>query len=266
MLAVALALAASGCSRFSKTEGSPLRPAAKVDGTVVSQQAVALAVPDKDERRRQAGLDAFVSEQVLANAALRSKLDNEADVAAALESARRQILARAYVAKVGSGMPRTASADIRQYYEQHPDLFARRRIYRMQEITIPGPTDRVDEIVARFAKLNTFNDRAAWLKQNNIPFTIGLTVKAAEDIPADLLANLAQMKDGTAFNMPGDKRLTTVQITGIEDKPLSLAEAQDTIDRYLSNQRLGATITREADRLRGAAKVEYFAPYGAKAL
>ena len=65
-------------------------------------------------------------------------------------------------------------------------------------------------------------------------------------------------------NVPGDKGITTVQVAGVESKPLTLPQAQAYIERFLANQRIGTLINQETERLRGSAKIEYIAPYAAK--
>jgi EpsD family peptidyl-prolyl cis-trans isomerase len=260
-----LAIVSAGCARQDADGARAIKPAATVDGIAISQQSVMAAVPVDDDKRRKAQLDTFVAEQVLANAAVRDKLDADVAVVSALETARRQVLARAYIAKKGAALPKPTSDEIIAFYQQHPELFAQRRIFRLQEIAIAVPPERVADITARFHDLKTFNARAEWLKKTGIPFTIGVGVKAAEDIPADLLSTLTRLKDGDAFNMPSEKGLAVIQITGVESQPLTVTQAQPFIERFLRNQRLGEMINQESKRLRDSARIEYFPPYSAKA-
>lgn len=252
------AIACMGCSPTS------MPPAASVDGNVVSQQAVALALPDAKADKRQAQLDAFVSEQLLADAAVSEKLDGQDDIRAALEIARRTTLARAYVSKLRAAIPAPAAAAVQDFYDKHPALFSKRRIYRLQEIAIAAPAERVNDIKEAFRSQKTFNDRASWLKKEMIPFKVGVTVKPAEELPSELVADMLQMSDGTTFDLPSASGFTTVQITGIEEKPVTLAQAQAFIQTYLLNQQAGKVIEQETARLRKAATVQYFTPYAGK--
>jgi EpsD family peptidyl-prolyl cis-trans isomerase len=181
-----------------------------------------------------------------------------------MDSARRQILARAYIAKRGAGLAKPSADDVQIFFNQHPELFSARRIYRLQQILVTVAPERISEVTDHFHQLKTFNARADWLKKAGIPFTVAVAVKPAEDWPMDLLTILVKAKKGDTFNVPGDKGITTVQVTGIEEKPLTLPQAQAYIERYLANQRIGTLINQETERLRGSAKIEYFAPYAAK--
>ena len=44
-----------------------------------------------------------------------------------IEAARREIISRAYVEKIGEGAPKPTPAEVSAYYEKHPALFADRR-------------------------------------------------------------------------------------------------------------------------------------------
>ena len=238
--------------------------AAIVDGVAISRLAVESAVPAGDPKRRAAQLEAVVNEQLLASAALRAGLDKDASVAAAVGAdGRRQALAKAYLATKAEALGPIPSDDIKRYYAQHPELFAKRRIYRMQELVVTAPPDRVAEIISRLASLDTFQKRRDWLESNQLPFTVGVAVLAAEELPADMLVSISQLPAGSAFNVRSEQGFTAIQITGIEEKPLALAQAQAAIERSLTNQRLSKLAEREIQSLRRKAKIEYFAPYAA---
>jgi EpsD family peptidyl-prolyl cis-trans isomerase len=260
-----LAAALAAFCALGHAQTQTLQPAAKVDGIAISQQSVNQAVPEDNALRKKAQLATFVSEQLLANAAVREKLDADPAVTASMDTARRQILARAYIAKRGAAIAKPSAEEVRSFFNQHPELFSARRIYRLQQILATVAPERINEVTDQFHRLKTFNARADWLKKAGIPFTVAVAVKPAEDLPMDLLTLLTKAKKGDTFNVPGDQGITTVQVTGVESKPLTLPQAQAYIERFLANQRIGTLINQETERLRGSAKIEYFAPYAAKA-
>ena len=237
------------------------QPAATVDGVAISQSSVISAAPAGDLERQTARLDALIDEQLLVSAALRAGLENEASVVAAAEAGRRQALVRAYLEHKAVPLGPIRSEDIERYYAQHSELFARRRIYRMQEIVISVPPERVDEITASLASLTTFRQRREWLDAKQLPYRVGAVTMAAEELPADLLATVSQLAEGNVFNVRSEQGLTTVQIIGTEDRPLTLAQSRDDIERFLANQRLERLASEEAGRLRKMARIEYFAPF-----
>lgn len=261
LVVAALGAGITGCSGDG---GGKSTAAATVDGVAISQAVLLGALPSSDLAQRKAQLESVIAEQVLANAATKGKLEADAGVRSAMETARRQILARAYLAKQAAAQAKVTEEDIKAFYDQHPELFSERKVYRLQEIAITVAGNRIADISKKFEGMKTFGERAAWLTKNDIPFTTGVLVKGAEDWPADLLASLTKMKDGTAFDLPNTKGFSMLQLTGVEAQPVTLAQAQGQIARFIGNQRMGELVNRETKRLREAARVEYFAPYDAK--
>jgi EpsD family peptidyl-prolyl cis-trans isomerase len=263
-LVLLLALSVTGC----KNEGADntaagLKAAAVVDGVAISQQAVAAAAPDADADGRLRQLDLFVGQQVLANAAVSDKLDQDGKVQAALETAKRQILARAYVSKLAQALPKPTDAEIKDYFDKHPELFSKRRIYRLLELSIAVAPERVDVVTGKFKSLKTMEERTSWLKGADIPFSMGMSAKAAEEVPTELLAKLAKLKQGDELNLPAPKGLVVAHVLNAEEKPLTFEQSQSQIARFLSNTRVTEAIEKETQRLRGGAKTEYVAPYAA---
>jgi EpsD family peptidyl-prolyl cis-trans isomerase len=238
-----------------------LKPAAKVDGQPISQQAVAEAAPNADADGRFAQLDVFVRQQLLANAAVGEKLDRDPKVLVALETARRQVLARAYASKLAATVPKPSEDEVKSYFEKHPELFTRRRSYRLVEISTTVTKDRFDDIRDHFKSLKTLNERTSWLTKENIPFSVGVTEKLAEDLPPELLSILVKHKEGSEFDQPTVNGLTVVHVGSAEDRPILLAQARSNIERFLINSRAAEILEREAKRLGEAAKIEYIAPY-----
>src|SRR5262249_40178575 len=81
-------------------------------------------------------LDTLIDQELALQKASEQKVDRDPRVAQQIEAARREIIARAYMEKIGSGAPRPTPEEIHKYYEQHPALFKERRVYTLQEITI----------------------------------------------------------------------------------------------------------------------------------
>ncbi len=251
----------TACTNQDRAASNGIKAAAKVNGAVISQQAVATAAPEEDASGRLTQLEQFIEQQLLANAAEEGKLDNDAKVIVALETAKRQILARAYVAKLAASLPKPTDTEIGRYYDQHPELFAKRRSYRLMEMAITVTPDRIDEVTRNLKTQKTFNERTAWLKQTDIPFTIGMTVKSAEQLSPTVLAMFAKLKEGDDVNVPSPTGLTAIRIVSADNQPLLLAQSQANIARYLANTGLVEAIGKETKRLRADAKIEFVPPY-----
>ena len=69
-----------------------------------------------------------------------------------LEAARREILSRAYLEKVGEAASKPTADEVAKYYEASPALFKERRIYSLQEIAIEAKPEQIERLRAQLAK------------------------------------------------------------------------------------------------------------------
>ena len=88
-----------------------------------------------------------------------------------IEAARREIISRAYVEKIGEGAPKPTPAEVKAYYEEHPALFSQApRSTACRRSTIEAPPEQVEALKAALAAAKTFAVFVDYLKANNIKF------------------------------------------------------------------------------------------------
>lgn len=265
-----LSLAITGCVDQKKTstqkDTSPV--VAKVNGTPFTEQQVNATVQrianlDKS-RTREASIQvvrSLVDQEVLVQQAQKDKLDRDPKVMELLDAARRQVLAQAYMEKkLGPVTPPTA-AEVTAFYNRHPELFAQRKVYRLQEVAIKAPPSEHESIRAQLANSKSLNEFAAWLKTKNYPVSGTQEVKAAEQLPAPLLAKLKDMPDGRATVVPTPESLIILVLAGSQPQPVTEAQAKPAIERLVQAQKRQDAAKQELDRLKAAAKIEYFGAY-----
>jgi peptidyl-prolyl cis-trans isomerase C len=124
------ALCVAGCARHAQTKSQVV---AKVNDKEITisqlDQALDSMNPDTltPEVTRRA-IDSLVNEELLVQQALKNKLDRDPATVAALERARRQILAQAYAERMVYPRSPLALAEEEKYYQDHPGLFENRRV------------------------------------------------------------------------------------------------------------------------------------------
>jgi len=242
--------------------------AAKVNGTELTVNQVNFAlqrVPDlNQEQSKAASLQVvrnLVDQEVIAQKALSDKLDRDPNVVQALDAARRQILAEAYMSRKLGTLTEPSDAEVSAYYDKHPDLFAKRKIYRLQEIGITAPTEKHEAIRAQLAASKTLNDFAAWLKTENLPIKAGQGVKPAEQLPLELLPKLAQMPNGQAIVVNSPDGLLVIVLADSQMQPATLEQAKPAIARVLQTQARQKAAKAELATLKAAAKIEYMGEF-----
>jgi EpsD family peptidyl-prolyl cis-trans isomerase len=268
VLFAALIFALAGCGEKKGADAASGPVAAKVNGEVVNTQTVEAALakagvnnPAQAQDSANLVLNALLEQRLFVQQAKKAGLDKDPKVVQSLQAAERQVLAQAYLDKVTASAAKAGDAEVNEYYNKHPELFAERRIYRLQEIMISVSPENAGAVKARLGSGANLNELVQWLKSQNIPARGVQSVKSAEQLPLELAARLHPLKDGQAITLENPKQITILAITGSQSQPLSLEQAKPAIERFLQTMRKRELAKAEFDKVRAAAKIEYVAPY-----
>ncbi len=265
-LMVATALIA-GCGDEKDKAGEESKPtqvAAKVNGTelTVSQVNYALQrIPNLDKEQTKAAslqvIRNLVDQEVLAQKAQSEKLDRDPTVVQALDAARRQIMAEAYMSRKLGTPAEPTDAEVTDYFNKHPELFTKRKIYRLQEIAIKAPKDKLEAIGVQLRASKSLNEFVDWLKTEKYPAQASQVVKPAEQLPLPMVAKLSEMPDGQAMVVNTPQGMTVVVLADSQLQPVTLEQAKPAIARLLQNEARQKAAKAELDNLKAAAKIEY---------
>jgi EpsD family peptidyl-prolyl cis-trans isomerase len=263
-LVVALIAGCGDKKEGAAVENKPAEVAAKVNGTELTASQVNFAlqhIPNLDKDQSKAAslqvIRNLVDQEVLAQKAQSEKLDRDPTVVQALDAARRQILAEAYMSRKLGAPAEPTDAEVSDYFNKHPELFANRKIYRLQELAIKAPKDAQEAIRKQLADSKTLNDFAAWLKAQNYPVQTSQGVKSAEQLPQALLSKLAEMPDGQAMVVNTPDGLLVIVLADSQVQPVTLEQVKPAIVRLLQNEARQKAAKAELDALKAAAKIEY---------
>jgi EpsD family peptidyl-prolyl cis-trans isomerase len=259
-----LALTLVGCD---KKPAAASQVAAKVNSDEISVHQVNYALsklpnvtPEKAEQARRQILSQLVEQQLAVQQATENKLDRSPEVVAAMEATKREILTRAYYSQVLAGLPQPTADEIKKYYREHPELFAQRRVYSLQEIVIPADKAPLKELRA-MAGSKSLGDIAAWLKKKDVPFAGNSGIRAAEQVPLNVLALLHETADGKILVIETPPNVQVVRIAGSQSTPVDEATAEQPIRQYLSNLRARDAVAQHARLLQEKAKIEYLGEF-----
>ena len=257
----------SGCEKpATAVKGETV---ATVAGDKISETELNLAVSrlgELDETQTAEAksrlLQALIDQRLVAQAAEKAGLDKDPAVAIAMEQASRQVLAEAYAERSFKDVAEPTEAEIAAYYEQHPELFSQRRIYRIQELELQLEPSRMAEVEAKLKSAHSMGDFVNWLKEQDIEGKSAVAVKPAEQIPAPLLARLSQMKDGQVTILPGRPGHVLIQqLQESQLQPVTLEQAKSAIERAMLTQKRKDLMEADLKKLREAAKIDYASGY-----
>jgi EpsD family peptidyl-prolyl cis-trans isomerase len=223
----------------------------------VSQLRTALLTkgqPQPTADATQQAIDGLVNEQLLVDAALANDLDRDPAVVQATESARRQLLVRAYLERDVFPKEEVSATDQAAYYKSNPALFAHRRVYQIATFRIAGELS--PEVVKDLGSATDVETVTAALTTHHVPFDVQNLTRAAEQLPLEQLPRFASADvgdiviDGSAGRGPA-----LMLITGVQDAPLGFEMAQPIIQQYLLNVRNAEALDGHLKLARAAANI-----------
>jgi EpsD family peptidyl-prolyl cis-trans isomerase len=261
-LLASAAVMVAGCGE--KKDKAASQTAAKVNKDEITvhqinfvlQQQRGLKPEQADAASRQI-LERLVDQQLTLQKGEDQKIDRDPRVVQQLEAARREILSRAYLEKLGEAAPKPTPEEIKKYYDEKPALFRERRIYSIQEITVEARPDQVNELREQLAGAKNINEFVEYLKAKEFRFNGNQAVRAAEQLPLNSLDAFARMKDGQAMLVPGANGVQVIVLAGSRNQPVGEDQARPAIEAYLLNERKRKLVEDELKALRAAAKIEY---------
>ena len=268
VLAIALAFGLSACGNKEK---AATQVAAKVGSEeisvhqinqVLSRTNTAGATPQAVQAMGREVLEKLIDQQLAVEQATESKLHRSPEVVAQIEAARRDILARAYMQKIASALPKPNAEDVKKYYAEHPQLFSARRIFNVQEIVVPAAPGLAEQLRGFAAAGKPITEVAAWLKGKDIKFDGGSATRAAEQIPLERLAQIAALKDGQSIVIEAPQAITLLRVASSQSAPVAEAAALPRIEQFLTNQRATEAVAAKIKQLRAAAKISYMGEFG----
>ncbi len=255
----------AGCGEGKKPA---TQVAAKVDkdeitiGQVNNVFAKMQAVPGKTATQvKHEVLDNLIEQQLAMRQAISKKLDRDPAVMLAVEEAKRNILASAYMDKIRASVAKVTAEEASKYYAAHPELFAQRRIFNLRELDIAVQPGLVDSLRDQMAKGSTLEAIANGLKSKSIPFSGNASTHAAEETPFEILSKISVLKDGQMTLIEGKNALTILQVVATQSAPVDEKTATPSILQYLSNNKTKEEIVKELSSLKKVAKIEYFGEF-----
>jgi EpsD family peptidyl-prolyl cis-trans isomerase len=270
-IVVAAALAA-GCGDKSKPEGKASQAAARVNGDEITVHQINQLLerqpglkPEQAEPAGRQALESLIDQQLAVAKAEEQKLDRDPQVVQLLDSMRRSILARTYLERAaasGAGTP--SPEEVRKYYDTKPALFAQRKVYALQEFTVPATKEQTTEIIEKLKAVHTPGEYAEIIKAAGLKFQTNQVTQAAEGLPLAILDKLSQVNNGESLFVTGTDGFKAILVLASKAQPATFDQAKPAIEQFLTVERRREFAQKEIKNLRTAAKIEYIGKFADK--
>lgn len=260
-VAVMAALALSACG--GQKDKKPGQALASVNGEEITisqlneeMQRANIQVAQQEQASKQL-LAALVDRQLLQEEAVKDKIDRDPKVMQAVERAKALIIAQAYLQKKVGNIAKPTSAEVEQYYQQHPQFFTQRKQFDMRQLVL-ATKDLTPELSAAIDGAKSLDEVAAWLDNHKVKYGRAQLSRTSSDLPPELSNKLSSMPKGQLFIVKEGERSLLISLADVKDAPLALEAVVPQIEQALVAQRSKAASEAELSRLRAAAKIVYF--------
>ncbi|MBL8469454.1 EpsD family peptidyl-prolyl cis-trans isomerase [Methyloversatilis discipulorum] len=271
-LTVIAAAILTACGGEGGEKKTATQVAAKVNGGEVSvhqinqvMQRTNVANPEQAKAASRQVLERLIDQELLVQQAVEKKLDRDPKTLQAIEAARREVLARAYLEQVSGAAAKPTDSEIKDYYSQHPELFAERRIFNLRELAIAAGPDFTPKLEQFMSQPRNLQQIAEWLRSENVRFTANAVTKPAEQLPLEMVKRVHQIKDGQIGVLGTPNGILVIEVAASRSVPVDENAARPVIEQFLLNQRKGELAQSEVKKLRESGKIEYMGEFTAPA-
>ena len=201
-------------------------------------------------------LESLIDRQLILAEAERNKLDRTPEVMQAIERARVQIIAQAFLQGITSKTPRPTRAEVDSYYQEHPEYFSKRKEFDLKQLVISNKNFS-DELKSFLDTAKSLDEIAAWMDKYGVHYTRTQATRTSADLPAEAVSKLVEMPLGKLFMVgEGDNKVINV-MTAVKDSPVTATNAAPQIEQFLFNKKIKEAAAVEIAHLRSLAKIEY---------
>jgi EpsD family peptidyl-prolyl cis-trans isomerase len=268
-VALAATLLLAACTGHKK---DATQAAARVDGAEITVHQINYRLqrerglrPEQQDAASHKILEQLIDEQLIVEKAEKVKMDKEAGAQQAMDAARREVLARAYVEQAAQTVPVPNESAIHAYYDSNDALFSHRRVYTLQEYLAKVPEDKIPALRALVEGGKSPADVEAWFKAQGVQFRAQETTQPAERIPLNSLKTLATVPDGRGLVVTAGNQVHVTYVASSVQAPVEFDKAKPAIGQYLMIDSRRKVTEANMAALRTSAKIEYSAPYQALA-
>ena len=252
----------TACNKADKKNTT--QSVAKVNGVEITMHQVNLMIKnaqnvtaENEVAVRQQLLDELINQQIIVEKATKESLDRSPEVIMAIEAAKKEILATAYLQKLVANSADVSSTEIKKYYTEHPGLFSKRRVYDLQDLGMEDNPELLPIIKAEVANQKSLLEISDFLKVKGIKFSESSYTRPAEQIPLNVLPALQNLNVGDTTVLSDNNTIHVVHIVNAKEEPIDLEKATPFIKSFFVNTMGKEIIDKKLKQFRQEAKLEY---------
>jgi EpsD family peptidyl-prolyl cis-trans isomerase len=245
VLALTAGLALAGCHGKAPTG----QVAARVGNDEITVQELQAELggynaPDAKARKaaEQQALQNIIQRKLIAKAAAKAGIDKSP--AFAVQKARMEdmLLVQSWQKSLIDAVPEPGPEQVRQYISGHPELFANRKVYIVDQLRMQGTND--PKLLAELKPLNTLEDIAKLLQSKGIRFETARGALDSLELGSGIVAQIEKLPAGDIFVLPMNNLMVANKVIETRVAPVPDAAAQKIAARSIKAQQAQDSVRR----------------------
>jgi peptidyl-prolyl cis-trans isomerase C len=221
-----------------------------------AQLAAADASPgvDKNQARSRA-LQALIDRVLLEQQARSEGIDKSPTFLEKQRQLTQEVLIGMLAQRLGGTAQLPSDQDVAQFEESHPQMFAKREMWTLDEIRFQMPASGPIQ-----QQINATHSLAALedvLKANHIDYTPATARIDSAVVPQDLYGKIIALPAGEPFIVPVGADAVASVITAREAQPVSADQARSLAIAAIRKQQTAILLDNRLKTLRKSAKIQY---------
>ncbi|HXS07758.1 MAG TPA: hypothetical protein VN723_13290 [Rhizomicrobium sp.] len=238
-LALGVLLLLSGCDKLGLSS-SPKAPTGQVVATVGSREITrrelqaelagsTATTPAAQKAEQQLALRRIIQRVILANAAKEQGLDKNPNFELLRQRADDNILAQLLESKTAASVPAPSAEEVQQYVQTHPDQFAQRKIFDVDQIRISRPSD--PQLPKKLEPFKTLSEIGNFLNEGHIVFQRAPAIMDAASQSPELLKAILALPPHEVFVLSSAEGVYVNEIINSHVEPM----IGDVANKYAQN-------------------------------
>lgn len=260
-IALSICMALSGCGGKSESNKNS-QTLVSVDGKEITvhqlneELARANVQPAQKDAASKQILNALIDRQLLEDAAIKAKVDRDPNVMQAIERAKSQLIAQAYLQGKVSNINKVDKSEVESFYKENPAAYSDRKLVEMEQLLIDS-RHIGEEFKSALGGFKTLQEVASWLDAKGIQYDRGEVARSVAELPPQISERLKDARKGQLFVIGMGPRTMLVLMDNVKSSPVTLADASPAIEQIILNKKRKEAGENELKQLRSLAKIEY---------
>jgi EpsD family peptidyl-prolyl cis-trans isomerase len=254
-----VSLGACNADKATKAKGPAGQVVATIDGEEITMRQLTAELggasfADAKTRKAAEGraLQAIITRRLLVKAAEERGLDKSPDFALQKERAQDTVLVMELQKSIAKSTPPASREEAERYVIDHPDIFAQRKIFVVDQIRAPQPLSPA--VLEALKPLNTLEEVEALFGQQQVRFERSISKIDAAVTEPKLIESIVALKPGMVFAIPVGQVMAINRVKETKIQPYTGEDAINYAQQRLTRDHAQEAVVREYNAIVAKAK------------